>query len=315
MPIIAPPDPATLATIGDRFGVGFSGIQPLPDGEANHAFRLGDDLVLRIPRDDGQLAADLRKECVVIPVARAAGVLTPEIVAFDDTGRDIDAPYLVVRRVAGTDLARQELPQDQLAAVYRAVGHNLAALHLAGGVDRPSLDGVPTDDDRLDPCDLLGPLVHEQALDADTAGWLRSWFERLAPCVPDRPPLVLIHGDIAPRNLLADPATGQLTGIVDWGDAAWADPAMDFAKLPLGALPPALEGYLGQDDWSGVALRSWLARAFRYQLHWAVAALGRREAGTGLLRPPGPATAWLMVILRHLSDSHDERWRGLAAHG
>lgn len=309
MPLIAPPAPAVLAAIGHRFGVRSDEIHPLPSGEANHAFRLGDDLVLRFPRDDGQLAADLRKERVVIPVARSAGVLTPEIVAFDDSGRDIDAPYLVVRRVPGIDLERQELPRGQLAAVYRAVGQNLTALHSPGGVDRQSLEGVPTDDDRSDPRDLLDPLVRDQALDADTAGWLRGWFERLAPCVPDRPPLVLIHGDIAPRNLLADPATGRLTGIVDWGDAALADPAMDFAKLPLAVLPAVLEGYLGHDDRSDPDLHSWLARAFRYQLHWAVAALGRRDPATGLLRPPGPATARLMIIFRHLIDATDHPGR------
>jgi len=309
--LIAPPSHAALSAIGRRFEVEPNAIHPLPSGEANHAFRLGDDLILRIPQNDGQLAADLLKERIVIPVARSNGVLTPEIVAFDGSGADIAAPYLVSRRVSGTDLERAAMRADQVMPIYREVGRNLALLHAAtvGGKGVPA--GVPVDDGGDDPCALLDPLVRDRALDPDSSQWLRSWFERLAPSVPEEPVPVLIHGDIAPRNLLADPETGRLTGLVDWGDAALADPAMDFAKLPLTVLPAALEGYLGQDDWSGAGLRSWLARAFRYQLHWAVAALGRRDPATGDLLPPGPAMARLMVVLRHLIDSADGPWRWL----
>lgn len=306
---ITPPSHAALSAIGRQFGVVAGEVHPLPEGEANYAYRLGDGLILRIPRDDGQLTADLLKERVVIPVARSVGVLTPEIVAFDESGKDIDAPYLVVRRVSGTDLDRLPFPPVQSVPVYREVGCNLALLH--SSVIAGSLPGVPVDDDGDDPRDLLAPLVRDHALDPGSAAWLWGWFDRLDPGIPDRSPLVLIHGDIAPRNLLADPETGRLTGIVDWGDAALADPAMDFAKLPLAVLPAAIEGYLGQTDWSEDGFRSWQARAFRYQLHWAVAALGRRDPETGQLRRPGPAMARLMVIVRFLIDTPDERWRRL----
>ena len=42
---------------------------------------------------------------------------------------------------------------------------------------------------------------------------------------------VFVHGDLTDRNILVDPEAGKLTGILDWGDSAIMDPAIDFAGL------------------------------------------------------------------------------------
>jgi len=42
---------------------------------------------------------------------------------------------------------------------------------------------------------------------------------------------VLIHGDLTDRNMLVDPTTGRLKGILDWNDARITDPAIDFCGL------------------------------------------------------------------------------------
>ncbi len=306
---IMAPDAGALARIAGQFGVEPSGIRQLPAGEANHAWLLGDELVLRIPRDSGPLADDLRKERVVIPIARGAGVRTPEIVAFEEHPAGLGVPYMVLRRVSGADIERLTLPATASEAIYREVGRQLAVLHNATVNERVASSLIPVDTGRHDPRLLLPPIVRDGGLDGETAEWLRSWFDRLAPFVPDDPPVVLIHGDIAPRNLMVDPASGEFRAVIDWGDAALAEPAMDFAKLPLAMLPATLEGYLGHDDWSGDDLRSWQARAFRYHLHWAVAAIDRRVPETGSPRPPGPAMARLLVVLRFLADTTDDRWR------
>jgi aminoglycoside 2''-phosphotransferase len=46
----------------------------------------------------------------------------------------------------------------------------------------------------------------------------------------------LLHGDIDERNVLADPETGELTGVIDWGDALIADPALDLTGPLVGDL-------------------------------------------------------------------------------
>ncbi len=41
----------------------------------------------------------------------------------------------------------------------------------------------------------------------------------------------LVHRDINTDHVLFDPTSGKLTGIIDWGDAAIDDPAVDFAGV------------------------------------------------------------------------------------
>lgn len=40
-----------------------------------------------------------------------------------------------------------------------------------------------------------------------------------------------VHGDLTDRNILINPKTGKLTGILDWSDSAIMDSAIDFAGL------------------------------------------------------------------------------------
>lgn len=44
-------------------------------------------------------------------------------------------------------------------------------------------------------------------------------------------PLRLIHQDLSPEHVLADPHTGQITGILDWTDVMLGDAARDFVFL------------------------------------------------------------------------------------
>jgi aminoglycoside 2''-phosphotransferase len=41
----------------------------------------------------------------------------------------------------------------------------------------------------------------------------------------------LVHRDLNTEHVLFDPVTGRLTGVIDWGDAAIDDPAVDFAGV------------------------------------------------------------------------------------
>jgi aminoglycoside 2''-phosphotransferase len=41
----------------------------------------------------------------------------------------------------------------------------------------------------------------------------------------------LVHRDLNTEHVLFDPATGNLTGVIDWGDAGLDDPAVDFAGV------------------------------------------------------------------------------------
>jgi aminoglycoside phosphotransferase (APT) family kinase protein len=50
--------------------------------------------------------------------------------------------------------------------------------------------------------------------------------------VPEAPgELVFCHNDLGIEHILVDPQTREITGVIDWADAAIADPAIDFARL------------------------------------------------------------------------------------
>jgi aminoglycoside 2''-phosphotransferase len=70
---------------------------------------------------------------------------------------------------------------------------------------------------------------------------------------------VLIHRDLGGEHVLCDPGQGSVAGIIDWGDAAIGDPAIDLAGLLLdcgaGFAQRVLATYEGEVDrtfWSRV---------------------------------------------------------------
>lgn len=46
-------------------------------------------------------------------------------------------------------------------------------------------------------------------------------------------PLRFLHGDFKGSNIIVDPASRRLAGVIDWGNAAVGDPALDFMSLVL----------------------------------------------------------------------------------
>lgn len=324
---------AALVRIAARHGVGVEKVLPLASGVANRTWLLGPDLVLRVPRTEAYVA-DLVKEAAVIPVARGAGVRTPALVTFDDSRTDADVPYLVLERAPGVDLAGVEGPAE---GVFREVGRELARLHrvthageltagLTGTLTR-ELTAVPVeyDPDVGAPHRLVDGLLADGMLDAEAARWLRGWFDRLAERIPGGASRVLVHGDIAPQNLLVTqgPGPSALSGIVDWGDAMWADPAVEFAKTPLWGIPAMLDGYReggaacsyeayqAYQAYDSYDFDAWEARVLRYHLTWALARLKDPAPVVGERHWTAPPAARLLGILRFFASSPPAPWPAL----
>ncbi|MFD5316536.1 phosphotransferase family protein [Streptomyces sp. NPDC127098] len=284
------PEPGALAAVARRHGVAPDAVRPAPrQGVASHVHLLGDGLVLKVARaGDPALAADLRKEAVVVPHATRLGVRAPEIVEFDGVGEMFGAPYLVQRRAPGVAPPGDEPGAD----AYRELGRQLALLHAAPPTP---LAGV-AEDRAGDVRPGIEALAAGGYLSASLARWLTGWLDELAAHVPAEPPLVLVHGDVSAGNLLVDPTTGALTALIDWGDAAHADPAVEFAKVPPRAVRSVLAGYAPGEE------EAWWPRILWHHVAWAVFRL-----------PTGPepptATHWsaqpanrLLELLRHYVD-------------
>ena len=98
-------------------------------GMANRIYAT-DDVVLRVATDHPEAIVDARTESVAAPVARAAGILTPRLIAFDDSRAIVDRPFSLWERVHGETQGLVNFRDDRVREdVWRAVGQQIALLH------------------------------------------------------------------------------------------------------------------------------------------------------------------------------------------
>lgn len=225
------------------------------EGVANSVWFAGDHVV-RICKDV-ELLSDSYTESVAAPVALAAGVKTPRMIAFDDSREIVDSVFSVFERVDGETLAMTPHLKDP-EAFFISLGENLRVLH----------DGVTEVDD---PQNFLDPgwspnvveTIHRNPhrVPDHVAQWVMS-NQHLFPAeyVGQR---VFAHQDLHPSNILVQ--DGQLASIIDWGDAGWSEPAVDLRYVPARYMHSALQGY-GESPGLLARVRTHLLDQFLYAL-------------------------------------------------
>lgn len=214
--------------------------QLLSTGVANWIYATA-DMVLRVATDHRDGVTDARTESVAAPAAHAAGILTPRMIAFDDSRTLVDRPFSLWERVHGATLGQISLSNVAQSTVWHSVGRELARLHRLvtacpdpqGYLDTP---GEEPDTDRQ-----IAALVASGRLDADAARDVAAACRDLDDGARSMT-VAFTHGDLHRMNVMCD-ETGRLLAIIDWGDAGWNDPMTDFASMPLDAIPPAVSGY------------------------------------------------------------------------
>lgn len=211
-------------------------IRPFGDGWANQAWLANESLVFRFPKT-ARAAASMLKEISLMPeLANALPVPVPDFHYAAPAGAPGHPwPFAGYPLVPGMPVAR--LGRDSLGPGFAAaVGDFLTALHgfpvfraLALGVP----GGTPRDwkahytDWYLQTRELIQPYLapaEQVQVDDFIGGFLRD--DRNFTFTP-----VLLHHDLSDDHLLADPATGVLTGVIDFEDAIVGDPAFDFIGL------------------------------------------------------------------------------------
>ncbi|MCM5557001.1 aminoglycoside phosphotransferase family protein [Pleomorphomonas sp. JP5] len=239
-------------------------------GTDNALFRIGDKLVLRIPRRPSAVPA-LRKELDWLP--RLAG-LPLDIPVPRHQGRvnlGIDCPFGIFDWMEG-DIASPDAIGDVTAA----------ALSLAAFLK--ALRACPTDG-----APVAGPDNHRRgvaledmseatlaSIDAvadeiDAAAAVALWTSAVS--ARHAGPPVWLHGDLKADNLIA--RGGKLAGVIDWGLAATGDPAADYAVAWSWIDPTARDTFrqalaLGDGDW---------LRGKAWALYGAVIALSYYRGG------------------------------------
>jgi hygromycin-B 7''-O-kinase len=299
---------AAVIRLAARHHVPGGDVHEVPGGVANHAFAMGPHCFVRVAR--GGYEADLDKETIVVPPARAAGVRTPAIVDYDDSCSLVPAPYLVMERVHGVEpvAAPLEIATD-LARLHSAFQTPVVSRLDDRGPDlEKQPGGIPTGG-WGDPHQTVTALAADGWVDLGTADWLTGWIERLEARIDRSAPNVLIHGDVAPHNLLVDPGDGSLTALIDWGDAAWAPRATEFAKLRLSEVAAIVPRYLAT---TGPACDAdELAAGIVYlQLSWALSKL-TTPAWIGQRHWTAPPASRLVNLLQFFTTNPPEPWSRL----
>jgi aminoglycoside phosphotransferase (APT) family kinase protein len=197
-------------------------IKLLANGWDNIIFRLGDDLLVRLPRRE--LGAQLViNEQLWLPVL--APRLPLRIPAPARTGRPAEGypwPWSVVPFLPGELAATTPLADPQRAAAD--LGAFLSALHGEAPPDAPvnPVRGGPLatrNETVTQNMTALGDRI-------DRAKVQRRWDEALDTPPWSRKPAWL-HGDLHPANILV--RHGQLSAVIDFGDITSGDPATDLA--------------------------------------------------------------------------------------
>ena len=247
------------------------------------------DWSVRVPRPE----ADWAEGCLT-----REGRLAPALEQYIDTAEtprelslvhDSDGSLVasVHRFVRGRQLANRSVRGRRRNKLAEQVGAFLSQLHAFPKEQALSLE-VP----ELDLWeDHYRPMIDEamQHLGASAQRWLRVQADEFVEGGATKSaPRVLIHGDISGDHVILDGDSG-LGGVIDFGDAMIADPALDLAGILNNMAEPfldqVLENYTGEiDDDAPRRIGFYIQVAAIHQVIYGDRVRNGRERTTGIRR-------------------------------
>jgi aminoglycoside phosphotransferase (APT) family kinase protein len=264
-------------------------IEPVDSaGTDNALYRLGDALVVRLPRiarAEGQITQEARWLPVLAP---RLPLPIPTPVALGRPAATYPWHWAVYRWLEGHDAVVEPLLDPAREAMVLA--RFVAALRSVDPTDGPppgahnAHRGVPLA--ARDPATRKALAALVGVIDTENAGAV--WQDAMAvPAWADPPRW--IHGDIDARNLLV--RAGRISAVIDWGCLGVGDPAYDLMAawtLFEGASRQAFRDAVGVDDatWArgrGLALSVALIQLpYYFETNPVIAGIARRTIASVL---------------------------------
>ena len=245
-------------------------VSPLgASGSTNLLFRLGDELLIRLPRQPGNGAAITKEQRWLPKIRQALPVAVPEIVGVGDPAFGYTEKWAITGWLEGVHpaVAQPDLPAS---SEPRALAVDLADLILAfreleitdTAASDPDLRGYRgralLDYDRafnrtIEKCRL----INELDLDLDAA--LTIWSQSLKLPGASAPAAdCWFHSDLVAENMLL--RGDRLSGVLDFGGLSVGDPTIDLHGAWELFDPVARERFrtrLGVDDAQWLRGRAW----------------------------------------------------------
>ena len=229
----------------------------LPRGTDNALYRVGADLVARLPRTPRTVATLEKERQWLQRLAPFLPLAVPTPVADGEPGEGYPFVWSVYRWLDGANAVDEPLADLRLAA--RQLGDFLVALQRidATGGPPPGAHNFG----RGEPLERRDAAVRSSiavlGADVDVAAVTAAWEAALEAPRWERPP-VWVHGDLDARNVLV--TAGRLSGVVDWGGLGVGDPASDVMvawKLFSADAREVFRSALGVDDSTWERARGW----------------------------------------------------------
>lgn len=231
-------------------------LRALDAGWDNSLWRLGDDLVVRLPRRAAAVPLAVNEQRWLPSLAAALPLPVPAPARVGVPSDRFAWPWSIVPWIEGEPGDRAVLVAPDLSAAR--LGAFLAALHRPAPADAPvnAFRGVPVAERSAGFADRLAGLAAE--VDADA---LRTVWRAACEAPAHAGPPVWLHGDLHPANVVVH--HGRLAGVVDFGDVTAGDPATDVAAawmlLPVASFAAFGAAYGGVAAALAARARGWAA--------------------------------------------------------
>lgn len=260
-------------------------IEALDTGGEHYTVAVGDDLVFRFPRDEGIAANTVREAMVLEALAPLLPLPVPVVRYVGRPCGRFPYPFTGQQRIPGVMGEVLRPPRKHWPRLARHVGEFFTALHAfppeqaaaLGLVPRPLEPAERLIADTVRSRDVIGAALPD-GLKAAVAPYLEGNIPvPLLDFPHDRPALVTSHTDLKGEHLFVSPDGTEMTGVIDWSDAALCDPVVDLQDLLIwlgaGFLRLVLHHYGGPVD------EHVFERAVTYRRYECLRAIGVRLLG------------------------------------
>lgn len=229
-------------------------VEPVDSAGTSHAmYRLGAELVVRVPRIPGAVEEIAKEDRWLRLLAPRLPVPVPVPLAVGGPVDGCPWPWSVLRWLAGAHPVVGRVPQPE--ALARDLADFVTAIRRIDPADGPA----SYRSESLASRDAATRKAIAAVADlVDAAAVTAAWQHALDAPGHAGPP-VWIHGDLQPGNLLVSP-DGRLGAVIDFGCAGLGEPAVDLLPawyvLPA-AVRAAFRAAAAPDDAAWDRARGW----------------------------------------------------------
>jgi aminoglycoside phosphotransferase (APT) family kinase protein len=198
---------------------------PVGEGCDHWVFEVNGIFIARVRKHiDESTATSIEHEAALLEVvSHASPIPVPVVVAAKP-----DAGLIVFRRLPGISLL--DMPPSNPLALAEPLAEFVAGIHAvpAAAVERlVTHDEYPLRAYLSEAHELIGAVITHLT----SAQQKRLEVFLASPAPPEADERTFCHNDLGAEHILASRESSELTGVIDWSDAAIADPARDIGRL------------------------------------------------------------------------------------